>query len=338
MKQISKIGSLAAIIAVLSACGGGGGDGGSPSTGGTATTSGGPGTTVTPAAPSFSQADMQQVASLGIHTDLLTDQWSGPVMNYLGAVASAFGWLANGDLVCESGTATPNMVKAGTYKGLHAGDQLTITYSQCTPQYSELTLDGTVTLTAISDIDQVALYGYDIKFEAKTSGLSVKNNLGQYQLSGTLDIETNSTVVESTDSFVVPAGNAFVATVNANSSTATVSYDVGTRFAVNAKTYGIAEHSATYTFDGSMSLSSNQSAAMPLTISIPTPMQLLVVAGSQGLIYTPLLGTINTTAGNPALATSTTLDAGNATISGDSDGNGSLDLVFSLASATLFSK
>jgi hypothetical protein len=285
----------------------------------------------------YSQANANAVALLGITAERMTSRWNQSFVYAMDFTLADFGILTNANPDCyKTGSATSSVTKAGVYKGLAAGDQVTISFSKCPLLFGSFTLDGVVKLTARSQVSLTQTYAYDISYEVETTGLSYTDSAGQYQFSGVLDVDTHRATIDVTRKLSVPAGQSFSATINADAKTTVLAYAAGASFEQALKDYSDLGQEATYKLDGAISIGDGQSAAIPLTMATPTPLDLVVFHnGAKIISIEPISGVVNTRWGDPVLATSATVNGANLTISADSDGNGSLDLVSNTTWAAL---
>jgi len=103
VKRISGIAASAIVIMALSACGGGGGGGGGDG-GGTPESS-------APQAKTYSRAEVQGLARIGVSATVLTGRMGLSLVNFLGSVFESFSADTEGSRViarpvCKTGAAT----------------------------------------------------------------------------------------------------------------------------------------------------------------------------------------------------------------------------------------
>ena len=321
MTQVVKIIGSTIAVAALSACGGGGDSGATPS--------------------KFTQAEVKAVATLG----LLAVEGSGGVVSlgfaYMGGLMESLAGDSGGsrsiDLtaMCTSGTTRLDVIKTAVRTGLISGDQVTVTADQCAVAGTGFVLNGVTKLTAQNTLAARVGGNYVLSFEAAMTGFTFTADGKTTQFDGVANAAVDVTGDGNTTSvgFAVPAGRTF--------SAMTTPYEAGKALPAISITYGAgttsvasevsAPNNASRKLDGSITLSTGGAPAMSLVIS--TPSILLGTTATGPFVATS--GVIDTKATDENVATSTTVSGVRATVSGDTDGNGSLDLVFDSSWLTL---
>lgn len=311
MNQVFKaIGSTTA-IAVLTACGGGGDSGGS--------------------SVKYTQADVKNTATLGVLTSVVSGDKVGAAMAFLGGVLQGFSTDVNGSrsvptVSCASGGAgggslTASVNKTAVRTGLAVGDNITYTFANCTFGSTGLTFNGTVKLTAQNEAANLDSATYQVSYQASLTGFSMKSGTTTTNFSGIANVVSSLTSNNtSSGSFTVPTGQTFSAVVTGGSGGPfSMDFAAGTTFTGTEVT---SPNAATRKLDGSVSVGTT-GAAVPLVITTPAALSGTISSG----LFVGTFGVVNTKA--PNLATSVSISGTNASVSGDTDGNGSLDLVFS---------
>jgi len=314
MNRISRVFGSATVIVALSACGGGGGGESSA--------------TPAPTAAKYTQSDVQRISALGVQATVLSGRSGVDAMNRLGAIVQLFSTDNGGSRVvdepiCATGTATATVSKSAVRTGLIPGDQVTMSFTQCAINGSTHVLNGTAKLTARTIVATPPGGDYAVDFEAVMTGFSIKVASGAVeQYDGVLDIKSSVIAGNAyTNGFTVPAGQTFTNTIVGASGPIALVYGSGATFA--ATDVG-SPRSASRKLDGSVSISLDSAGAVALAINTPTALSGSTVTGG----FVADSGVINTTSTGQTLETSTTFSGESAMVSGDSDGNGSLDLVF----------
>jgi hypothetical protein len=320
-QAVKKILWLLPLVALV-ACGGGSGGAGSSSSN-------------PPPATNSTQAELKQVAALGILITLATGAASGQDLAFLNAIFEGLSADVGGsrvvNLPCTAGTASVSIVKSAPRTGLVAGDGATFTYDRCDVAGSGYVLSGKVNATAQSAVVPAVGGSFSVDYAAVMTGLSATYTSVTLTYDGVLNI--SSSVTDSTTystRFVVPAGQLFTILFTGAGTPLSYIYSAETTFAgvdnVTLKT-------GTRKLDGSVTARLANSPILPMAISTPTT---LTGTTSSTNVFTATAGTITSTSAAQNIATSTTINGANATVSGDTDKNGSLDLTFSVPWAALF--
>jgi len=307
--------SLLPLLA-LAACGGGGSsDAGPPNS--------------VPAMNS-TQTELQQLAALGVATLSTTHGLTQQDLPYLSGAVANLGSDVGGTRVlsitsCSAGTATISVVKSASRTGLVAGDQATFTYDRCNIGGNGLLLNGKVVVTAQGAVTPASGGNFSVNYAAVMTGFSTTFNGVTRTYDGALSI--SSSVVNATTystRFAVPAGQRFTSLLTGPAAPMSFSYGPETTF---VSVDNVISKSATRKLDGNFNIRGTNTPILPLLISTPTA---LTGTTSNTNIFTATAGTINTTSTTQNVATSTTVNGANATVSGDTDKNGSLDLTFTI--------
>jgi len=309
VKSAVKIITASIGLSLLAACGGGGGD-----TNSTPTTI-------------RTQSDVLTVASLGILSASLTGTDIAPDLGMLGALVQGLSSVASGSLAAPasscidngagSGTFTVTLSKSGTYTGFNAGDQISLNFANCDFGGIGYVINGPVKLTLQSAAVNLTSDNYSVSFQADTTGLSTTLGGVGVAYTGTTNVTTGtSNGTTNSASFTVPAGTSLTANLTGGSSALSLVYNGGTTFSA---TDVASPNSASRALNGSVS-----TGGVALVISTPTTLAGTTSSGA----FVASSGVINTKATALNLATSTTLSGLIASVNGDTNGDGTLDLAF----------
>jgi hypothetical protein len=333
--------SFVAAALTLTACGGGD----DPAPAPVATQTPAPAPTPTPApspAPAtgtkFTKAQVLEVAQLGTLVGVLTEQRGLFMVDFQVGTLIAFSALAGGstsdNVSCSAGgSAVRTAARAAPRTGLAVGDSLTVAYSNCRSQSTVngavqiLVINGTVKMTAESDMANLAVADHDVRFTTTMTNFSLQENTAAATVfNGTLTagrLASNGNV--ATTSFAVPTGGAY--TVNVSG--------VNIRFEPMAKAvFGrtLSNNGGSLSLDGA-TITTTAGAPAPLSLTFKTTTPL---AGNTAKGYVvPAAGSMNVTDPSKTLATSIAYSGTVATVSGDTDKDGTLDLTFSSTWAEL---
>jgi hypothetical protein len=302
----------ATAIAALSACGGGG-DSGTP----------------TPAAGvKYTQSDLFSVAQISAltvdgsgssikrATDYLGAFLQGFSTDPLGSRSSSVSCVING---AGTGTATSTISKSAVRVGLAVADQISTTYTNCDFGGLGFVLNGTVKLTAQSAAANLVANNYQVSYEAILTGFSIKQNGVTTNYSGIVNAVSSQTNGNSSSaSITVPTGQSFSVTIP----NLTTVYASGAALVANES---VSPNSANRKLDGNLSY---VTAPGTLQIAVSTPTLLAGTINAAGR-FIATSGTFNARDTIRNITTSTTVSGNNASVSGDTDGNSSLDFVFS---------
>jgi hypothetical protein len=303
--------------AALTACGGGGGGGGD--------------------SPRYSQADVKNVAILGASSLVLTGDRVGLILFFFGDLLQGISTDAGGSrsgsaTSCAgsgggSGTVAFNLTKSAVRTGLAAGDQLAYTFSNCSFSTGGLVLNGTVVLTAQTAASNLNVNTYQVGYRVAATNFSTASGGTTTAVSGTFD--ANSALSggnTDTQRFTVATGQSLTANIRTGSSVVSIAYSPTTTF---VSTDTASPNSATRKLDGPLTMATTAGSA---AVDVTTPTTLAGNTSSGAFVATSGQVTAKTT----DLATSTSISGNTVTVSGDSDRNGSLDLVFSTTWTGLF--
>jgi hypothetical protein len=310
--RLRIIGSAIA-IASLSACGGGG-DSGVPT-------------------KRFAQAEVRAVATLGA----LAIEESGQVVSlafiymggFLQGLATDSGASRSVDLTfsCTTGTARLDVVKTAARTGLDAGDQVTLVADHCQAAGTEFAVNGTVKLTAQSSLAPAVGGNFAVNFESTMTGFSFTYAGVSTQYDGDANAVfklTNGGTAASV-SFAVPIGQTLSTTALAHAagqpwSALSLEYGPGTKYEGSDAT---SPNSASRKLDGAVSVKHGGRVAL---LFISTPSTLSGTTTTSSFVATS--GVIAVKEMDENLATSTTISGVKASVSGDADGDGSLEMLF----------
>lgn len=324
MNQLFKLIASTPFIVALVACGGGGGGDDSPT----------PGTTpATTPATKYTQADIQSVAAMGASSVALGYKGgaglallSAFLVPHTSRTAGSEGTTVRscGDLFqLGAGTYSYSTTKSTTRRGFGVGDQLTVTFKDCKFNGSEPVVNGTAIYAATTSLADLAANNYDYPFDVMLIGLTVSYRGINLVSDGVANMHAkflssgNATLV--TQKLTVPLGQTMRLTVNGQ----VLEYGGGASFifSENSQPSGIALNTQ---LDGAIKFArAGQSTA--LVMATPTP---LTGSADTQAVFTATAGTVAVKDTVRNMATSTTLNGTTASISGDTDGNGSLDLIF----------
>ena len=310
MNQVFKTIGSAIALSALAGCGGGGDDAGSGPT-------------------KYRESDVKNVVTLGAIASGMTGDRVGPALSFLGGILQglsldAGGSRSTGTTSCAtggsgSGTLSAVVTKSAVRAGMAVGDQVTYTFTNCVFANASFTFNGTVKLTAQTDAVNLNSATYQVGYSATFTSFSVKAGALTTTLGGTANAVSSLTSGNAASgTFTVPAGQSL---------TAVISGGAAGPFSL---TYG-SPNSASRKLDGAVSAGASGATA-PLTIA--TPVTLTGTLSNAGQ-FSATSGVLNTKSSD--LATSVTFSGTGATVSGDSDRNGSLDLVFQSSWAALTS-
>ncbi|MES2888886.1 MAG: hypothetical protein V4739_12870 [Pseudomonadota bacterium] len=309
MNTPHKILASALALSTLVACGGGGDDNDDE-----------------PADQRYTQADVKNVAASGVNvlTDLTSVtglQGVGFLSGFLQGLSGDVGGgtrVLNLNGACTSGAASASVTKAATRTGFAIGDQVTLTFDKCLT--SGFLVQGTARLTPRAVVATRAAGEVDVNFEARATGFSVAFNGMTVLHEGVAEIKAtaNSSGVIGY-AITVPSGQQWGVVLSGQATSRTT---LGSNTAL-LLTQSTTPNTMTKKLDGAISAGTPQQRQYQ--VNTPTPLSGSV--GSSGQ-FVPTAGQITTNHLAARLDTSTTVSAGNVTVVGDTDQNGSLDLSF----------
>jgi hypothetical protein len=308
VSQVRKLIASVTSLVALAACGGGGDS---------------------PPLAKYSQTDIKNVAALGVLTTAITGDKVGFDLGFFAGFLQGLSTDTGGSRTVTNascvingsggGTLTTTITKSAVHTGLIAGDQVTLTAVNCTVGGTSQTINGTAALTAQSTVVSTVSGTFKLSYQADLSNFSVKTSASTTNAIGVInavyELTGNNSVAQS---FTVPAGHAFAASVATGSNLFVMSYDAATTF---ASTDVISPNSASRKLDGTLTAGTT-AATVPLVVATPTALSGTTTSG----LFVATSGAINTKSND--LPTSITFSGNTATVSGDTDGNGSLDLTF----------
>ena len=189
-------------------------------------------------------------------------------------------------------------------------------------------VNGVARLTAQSTIVPAIGGNFAVSFEANMTGFSYTSDSKTARYDGVANVVFGMTGGGNSTglNFAIPAGKSFSTLITpyvaGKAMTAvSIEYGAGTTFAGSD---AVTPNSASRKLDGSIVMSTGGAASLPLAISTRSTLSGTTTTG----LFVPTSGVIATKATDENIATSTTVSGVRATVSGDTDGDGSLDLVF----------
>jgi hypothetical protein len=286
-----------------------------------------------------SQDDVKAIASLGVLTTELTGLWheftvplaSGLLQgmsNDVGGSQSTatFSCVLNGR---GSGTYQRSVFKMASRTGMIFGDSLQVSYSNCDLGGTGVLLNGNISISpqAVGPTANLNNSNYElVNFAASFSNFSVRVNNGSPlvfagAIRPTVRFEGGNLVSMSyTTSTAGP--------YRVSSGGLVLEYSAGSSF---AKTDVSATNAGTRKLDSSVNVITN-SGTVPILVATPAALSGSTSSGR----FVATSGTINTKSfGAFSASTTTTFNGATATVSGDTDGNGSMDIVFNTTWASL---
>lgn len=305
LKHLNFLPVLLASTLLLAACGGGGDSTPAPASAGTTR---------------LTQTDIQTTASLGALTLLGADSDAKTVMAFGDSLLNGTSTVGGGSTLpgleaCTGGgTLTSSVTKSASRVGYAAGDQLLVTFSNCS--LSGLVFNGSMRLTAQGTISNVGS-SYDIRYVATLTNWSIRSSSLTTTISGSMDINSSNTV----SAFTVPANQSLSSTNTTTSSgTATTSYRAGTAVrSVDTASPNTASRSLT----GSVVVATG---GTQLTFDVATPTAFSGTTSNGRFL--PNTGTMTFRQSGGGLNASVSVSGNTVTVSGDTDGNGTQDLSF----------
>jgi hypothetical protein len=313
VSQVFKVGASLLMALVLSACGGGG-DAGSPE----------------PAnGTKYTQDDIKSVAAAGLvpATFILTDNGAG--IGVLGGFLVSRTSQTGGSTgpVVEScvvngnghGSLTYSVTKSAFRTGFAAGDQVVVTFNDC-DRGGGIVNNGTATFTATNNLANLSTASFDYGVDVRMTNFSARyrSSLATFDGVATLITKFLSSNLSLTQKLAVPAGQTLRVTLNNQ----VLEYAGGASVSIALVSI---PNSATTRLDGDVKVT-NAGKTVALSASTPITLSGSTNAAGQFLATSGTIA-VKDTARN--IATSTTVSGNNTSVSGDTDGNGSLDLTFS---------
>jgi hypothetical protein len=278
----------------------------------------------------YTKEDVRVVAALGASTSIVTANEVSNVLTFVGGFVQSTSSSASGSSSVPAGTAC---AKSGTFgsritksmvrTGFAVGDSIALDFVDCDFD-TGVVFHGTLSIVMKSDASSLAAGDYRIAPKLIANAFETRFPTTTTKFNGTVDTEyivadaSNS----STISFNVPAAEFFDVTRNPTGSALKLSYALGTTFkAVDV----VNPNSASRKLDGQVDVSTATTNATPLTIA--TPSALVGTIDSSGN-FVATTGAMLTKATNMNLATSVSVSGTTTTVSGDTDKNSTMDLVF----------
>jgi hypothetical protein len=305
MKYLNFLSTIVVSSLLFTACGGGGDSTPTPAAGGSTR---------------LAQSDIQTTGSLGSLTLLSSDSDAKQVMVFADAVLNATSSIGGGSTLPDtaacrtSGSLTASTTKLASRVGYANGDQLLVTFSNCNSG-SGLVLNGSLRMTAQGTIANVGS-AYDIRYNASMTNLSFRTASLTTTLTGGMDINSSNTV----SAFTVPANQSLTSTLNSGSTPVSTTYRAGTT-ARSVDT--VSPNTASRKLDGTVVIATSSSQ---LTFDVATPTAFAGTTSSGRFI--PNTGVMTFRQSGGPLNASISVSGNTATVSGDTDGDGSLDLSF----------
>jgi hypothetical protein len=313
MSHIHKIVGSAIAIASLSACGGGGDSSAPPRR--------------------FAQTEVKAVATLGA----LAVEGSGQVVSlavaYMGGLLEALSTDSGGSrsvdmtATCTTGTARLDMVKATDRIGLEPGDEITLVADRCVVAETGFVLSGTVKLKPLNSIAAAVGGAFAVSFESSMTGFSVTYGGVSTQYDGVANavFDMAGGGAAASVSFAIPDGRTLSTTALALDpgkpwSALSIEYGPGTNYEGSDSAV---PNSATRKLEGAVTVK-NGKAMASMFISTPSTLSGTSTTG----FFVATSGVLNAKEVDENLATSTTISGVKASVSGDADGDGSLEMVF----------
>lgn len=327
MNQVRAL-FLLASVSVLAGCGGGSDSPAPPPPLSVIVPSPAPAPVAGPA--SFSRDNIQAVASLGALTTLFTGSGDGPIFmtaastNFLltdstftsGSSTDTFSCVINGQ---GAGSLAVTTTKSATRIGYAVGDSVRLVYSNCRPGTSTVIRNGTINLTAQSAISNLAATSNSLSYQAVATNFTAEITAADRSTyNGMMNVTSQTTSASAANSgFSIPTGQSYRVLYRG----LTYTYLGGTTYRATAAT---APANFTRKLDGDVNLNLSSTPGTTIGLTIQTPTALASISST----FVAIAGTVATRDVLQNLATSVTVNGTAATVSGDTDRNGSLDLVF----------
>lgn len=281
----------------------------------------------TPTVAKYTQADVKNVALLGALTQVITATEVGSLLGFVSGLVQGTAEVTGGSTVLTAvackvgGSFNFTTTKATERTGLAVGDQLAVSFVNCDVG-DDLVLNGALTAVTKSDTANLPASDYRVAFDLSATSFVMTFRGSPSTFDGTISGEHIVAAKNSfTAAFTVPAGPSFTAVVGDATSALTYSYAEGTTFkSVDV----ISPNSASRQLDGQVSVKTATTSATPLTISTPAALAGTLTSGR----FIATTGSTYTKATNMNLATSVSVSGTTTTVSGDTDSNNTMDLVF----------
>lgn len=284
-----------------------------------------------PAGPAFTQTDVLTVAKLGASTTLLTYLNSAPLVGFHAGFLEGFstdnGGASSRTVACTGGgSVVATVTKTATRVGFAVGDSVLLDYASCV--FAPFTFTGTARMTAQSNIANLTPGAYSLSFRLDMTNLRFSQGTITYTHNGALNVTdtlSNNGANVIADAQVVgqyASGDANLTLAYANGSTMRFGETAGSP---STGSLGINADTTVTTSAG----------ATRVTLATTAPLAGPLTAG--GLLVAPTSGTLNATSPALPLATSITVNGANATVLGDTNRDGTLDLTINTTWAALTS-
>ena len=292
----------------------------------------------TPVGPSvslrFTQADMQTNTALGATNQILAGNYTSvllgffvPLLQDLSNEVSGIGNLGQRSCVINnqgSGTFTLFANKSGVRLGLAPGDTMRFNFINCRLGTSAITFNGNAAFTAQSLIAGLSSTSYDMAFRATFDDYSVSLNNSPLRFSGVIIGTSKLDGVTTNYGFTVPAGEFF----SVNGAGLTTRYLSSVNFSMSNTT---TPNTFSRRLNGDITL---QTTGTPVALTLQVTTALSGTRSASGTTV-PTSGSFTTRNTGMNLLTSASINGAVVSVSGDSDSNGTLDLVFSTTWAAL---
>jgi hypothetical protein len=232
-------------------------------------------------------------------------------------------------LACAQGSASATVAKSGTYPGLAVGDRVDFTYRECTTPQG-VTLNGSFSVLPLQVIDSTAgsansSVPLSARIEAPSSYRYSMGN-GNTVVGGTADMQMK----------VVSGGQYTLLNVTVPEQSRLVTTLPSVQLGMSAGTSFSQEWSlvqpVSFRFKGEVSVSA---MGLRKIVRVETLVPLTGGRTSETNPYQPRSGTVATQADDPRLSTRVTFSGSQVHIEGDTDLNGTPDLVLDVPFATL---
>jgi hypothetical protein len=318
MNRVLQAPAIFVVLAILTACGGGG-----DSTTNPGSTQPQPGVSLT----QYTQSDVLGIAKLSALAMDDSDQGIELAVGLMGLNLGSSANINSGSTAntenCISeraayGEVTRVVTKSAVRAGLVAGDRMTVTFTNCDyGMRGEVVYNGSFTLTVNSTLTNWDAARYEVPFQASMTNFSIKIRGVTKTFSGSIDAVAKSDGDGVTShNLSVPSGQTFsIAGPNL-----VTTFKAGANFVV---TNSLAPASATRKLDGTLSFASTGGTA---NLDITTHAQLVGSLASGRFIATS--GTVTARDLVRNIVTSLAVGGSSVSVGGDTDGNGSSDLVF----------
>ena len=292
----------------------------------------------------LSQADVQDTVSMGLLIGRSTDSRVAPGLDSLGVALQELSFDSLGSRSTPPATCAVDGKGGGTYggevkkssvhAGLEPGDQIVLVYAQCDVGDEGFLLNGTVTLTVQGAALNLPSDHYEVRFGLEATAFSMTFAGLTTRYDGVADVVSTVTGpgIVSTR-FKVPVAKAFDAILSAASAaspTVHLTYAANTTF---ARTETATPNGASIKLDGLVDAGPAADDRLALVVGMPTAL----TGTSTAHVFAATSGVITAWDTGRNLATTTTFNGDKATVSADTDGDSSLDLVFDTTWAALTS-